>query len=184
VPEQVAIIGMDDAPEICEMTRPTLSSTLPDFERSGYLAAEALYTKLRRRKSTRTIRLFYGLKTITERESTSDLRGCGRIVTKAINLIRHAPLSVLSAEYVSKELNISRRLIELHFKKVVGHGVHAEISERRLEAIRSRLLASNLPIDLICEECGYRTTNAARTAFRKKFGQAMSAVRKSSRIHP
>lgn len=179
VPEQVAIIGMDNTTEICEMTRPTLSSILPDFELSGYLAAEGLCRALTR-SGVRQIRRSYGLRTIVERSSTQDLRGCGRIVNAAMELIRLTPLAEISADYISRNLHVSRRLLELHFKKVLGYGVHAAICRSRLDGIHKQLLSTSRPIGAIVEDSGYKTITAARVAFRKRYGLSMRELRGKS----
>lgn len=181
VPEQIAILGVDNATEICELTRPTLTSALPDFEQSGYLAAQCLYQLLRRTTQRKqVIRKSYGLRTIVERSSTQDLRGCGRAVSAALELIRLTPPTELSADFISQKLHLSRRLLELHFKKVIGRGVHAEIIRMRLERIQEELLATSLPIERIAESCGYRTFAAAEIAFKKRFGVSMRETRRSA----
>lgn len=176
VPEQVAIIGTDNAPEICEMTKPTLSSILPDFEQSGYLAAEALYRALKHPRK-KTLRKTYGLNRIIERASTQDLRGGGRFVRAATELIRTTTPNELSAEFVARKLNISRRLLEIHFKNIVGHGIHAEISRQRLNRIHDQLIQTNLPISEIVVSCGYRTLSSAQIAFHKRYGKSMRSTR-------
>ena len=88
IPDQVSVIGIDNDPEICEMVQPTLTSVYPDFERSGYLAAQALHRILRAGKRPRKpIVYHYGVKTIVERGSTQDLRGGGRLVSQAQQII-------------------------------------------------------------------------------------------------
>ena len=46
VPEDIAVVGIDNDTLICENTTPTLTSVAPDFERSGYLAAEMLDARM------------------------------------------------------------------------------------------------------------------------------------------
>lgn len=179
VPEQIAIIGLGNTAEICELTRPTLSSALPDFEESGYLAAKGLYQVLRSPTARKQAKkLTYGTRGIVERASTQDLRGCGRIVSSALELIRLTPLTDLSSDFITRKLRISRRLLEMHFKKVVGRGIHAEISRIRLERIRKELLTTSTPIARLTESCGFRTIAAAEIAFKKRFGVSMCEMRR------
>ena len=178
VPEQIAIVGMDDTPEICEMTRPTLTSALPDFEQSGYLAAKAICEALR--SGHRSKKVFaYGLKTIVERESTQDLRRGGHYVTAACKLMRSSKPESLSAEAIAKSLNLSRRLLEMHFKDILGRGIHAEITRVRLEIIRRRLLETSTPIGTISLECGFNSLAAVQIAFKKLYGTSMRDYRHS-----
>ena len=178
VPEQIAILGIDDAPEICETCRPTLSSIRIDFEQAGYLAAEALDTAMRSGKRGPRHQISYGLSTICERMSTQDLRGSRRIVSAARELIRTMPLGILSVSAVTERLHVSRRLVEQNFKKVVGHGIHAEIVRRRLETLRALACTTSTPLGELILSCGFGTSATARTAFRKQYGISLSSLRK------
>ena len=180
VPEQIGIIGVDDALDICESTRPTLTSLLPDFHLGGYLAAELLDKALRRGRRGRCRTAKYGMARLVERASTQDLRNVGRIASLAAEYIRTAPLADLSAEAVAAKANVSRRLLEMHFRQVVGQGVHAAIRERRLLAIRDRLTQGSAPISDLVLACGFKTLNAAQVAFRQRFGKSMSELRRQA----
>ena len=102
-------------------------------------------------------------------------------MTAATELIRLTPLRDLTADYVATKLNTSRRLLEMHFKSVLGRGVHAEISRRRLETICARLVSSDDTLSLIAEDCGFRTANAAQIAFKKRYNQTMREFRQARR---
>ena len=179
VPGQVAIIGIDDSSDICETTVPTLTSILPDFEASGYLAAELLERSFSS-KRTKPVCRSYSVKRISERASTMDTRGGGRIVSAAQDLIRARALDPkFSVKALAHQLNVSTRLLELHYKRIVGRRLAATIHNVRLDAIRDRLLKTSSPIGEICGACGFRTANAAHVAFRKRYGQSMRDVRQT-----
>lgn len=178
VPGQVSIIGVDDSPEICETCRPTLTSVRLDFELSGYLAAKTLDSVFQRGSlwKRRTVR--YGISGITERASTQDFRGRGRIVSMATDILRTLPLESLNVDTISRKTNTSRRLLEMYFKQILGHSMREEIACRRLKAIRERLVKTSAPIGDIVLACGFRTLSAAQVAFRKRYGISMNALRK------
>jgi len=178
VPEQVSILGIDDAPDICETCRPTLSSVRLDFEMSGFLAAKALDSVIRSGHRGRCRRFSYGIRSITERQSTQDVCGCGRIVTRATECIRTLSLDELSVSTILEHVRVSRRTLETSFRKVIGHGVHAEIQRRRLETLHDQLTTTSRPIGELALICGFRSDAAARIAFRKRYGTTMTAVRK------
>lgn len=178
VPEQLAIIGVDNALDVCETARPALSSILPDFELSGYLAAEAVDAILRRkRQPKRPKRLSYGIKGVFERASTQDLSGCGRIASQANEIIQRDFRSPLTVAEIARRINVSTRLLELHFKKVFGHSVKQEITRWRVEELRHLLTTGKRPICEIASACGFASANTAQIAFRKHFGHAMRDVR-------
>lgn len=177
VPEQISILGLDDAVDICETSRPTLSSIRLDFEMSGYLAARSLNRAMRKGGHDPCRTVTYGIQTITERQSTQDVRGSGRLVNAAMDLIRTLPLDTLSASAVIEKLHASRRLVEMNFKKVLGHGIHAQILQRRLATLHDRLVKTNIPIGELALDCGFKTSSAARAAYRKRYGISMRAQR-------
>ena len=179
VPGQVAIIGIDDSSDICETTVPTLTSILPDFEASGYLAAELLERSFSSKRAKSVIKS-YSVKRVTERASTMDMRGGGRIVSAAQTKIRAQALDPkFCVSALAHQLNVSTRLLELHYKRIVGRRLTATIRDMRLDAIRDRLLKTSSPIGEICASCGFRTTNAAQIAFRKRYGQSMRDARQA-----
>ena len=47
VPDEMAVVGVDNEDRICENTRPTLTSVLPDNDLAGYLAAELLDERIK-----------------------------------------------------------------------------------------------------------------------------------------
>src|SRR5690606_18185291 len=52
IPEEIAVIGVDDDELLCSLCRPTLSSVIPNAEEIGYLAA-GLLEQLMSRKPLR-----------------------------------------------------------------------------------------------------------------------------------
>ena len=86
IPQDIAVLGVDNESLICENCHPRLSSVQPDFEREGYTAAKAVDEMLRGKAMERTV-LLVGVKTIVRRESTAELSTAGRLVQKAVAYI-------------------------------------------------------------------------------------------------
>ena len=178
VPEQVAIIGIDNNTELCENSRPTLSSIQPDFESSGYLAAEALDRVWSASPSpSLPLSLTYGIKGIHERASTQDLRGCGRIAAAAQRILRAEAMTPITIRDIAKRLNLSLRLLEIDYLKVNGRTLKSDLTELRLQRLRERLQSETTPMGELALSCGFKTANTAQVAFRKRFGMSMRACR-------
>ena len=64
IPQQISVIGVDNHVDICETSQPTLTSILPDFEQSGYLAGLLLSRLSASGKSSGSVleRISYGIK--------------------------------------------------------------------------------------------------------------------------
>lgn len=177
VPEQVQVMGIDDEEYICEQTVPSLSSVIPDFERGGFAAAEALNSMLAGRQ-LKTHRLKIPLQGITERLSTTDISGSGTRVSRAQDFIRLNATRHITVAMVAKASGGSVRLLEKNFKKVVGHGVCKEIQLQRLELVKKMLRETSRPVSAVAEKCGFKNEIYLMNLFRKKYGITMSEFRR------
>ena len=179
VPEEVAVIGVDNDETICENTAPTLSSVLPDFEGGGYMAAELL-DRLMRSAERQTSRLTYDVKRIVHRLSSQDMKQSSRLAVSAMEFIRLNACAGITVMDVARHLNVSRRFAELRFREARAHSVLDEIQHHRLERVRALLRETDLPIGAIGERCGYPTETYLKTLFKKRFGITMREYRKKA----
>ena len=175
IPQQISVVGVDNRVDICETSQPTLTSILPDFERSGHLAAMLLSRISSSGKSSGhpTEKLSYGIKGVYERASTQDMRNSGRLTNTIQDIIRSESTGRLTVPSIAKRLGASIRLIEMHFKSVTGHTIRDELMRFRCTQLRERILTEHLTFTELALACGFRTTNAAQIAFRKTFGYSM-----------
>lgn len=179
IPEQVALVGVDNEIDIADNLRPTLSSILPDFEQAGRLAVDALVRLMGNRRLRRPIRLSYGVRALIERGSTQDTHGAGHLVDSARGIIRKRALEGIRVADIARELNVSPRLLELHFNAVLGRSVREELILFRLEEVRRRLAETREPIESIALQCGWRSSVALKILFRRRCGTTMRDYRKS-----
>jgi LacI family transcriptional regulator len=177
VPDEMAVIGIDNDETICENTTPTLSSALPDFEGGGYLAAELL-DRLMRRQQRKPVRLTYGLNRIVARQSTQRFRASNLVASSALEFIRLNACAGITVRDVAKHLQVSRRLAELRFREACGRSILEEIRHCRLERVCTLLRETNLPIGEVGRQCGYETETYLKALFKSRFGVTMRAYRK------
>ncbi len=184
VPQQIGIIGSDDDVGICEATHPTLSSILPAFENGTYLAAAEFDSMIRRRrlKAMRTMK--YGVKGISERESSIDFRGGGLLVSIARKYIRQNANTPITVQDVADHCHVSRRLLELRFREIMERTVHNEIANVRLDAVCAMLAETNLTIGDIVRKTGFSSLSYLCSLFLQKFGCTMRAYRQSCKLSP
>ena len=162
--------------------RPALSSILPDFEKAGMIALETLLSILSaKRPPRRPICATYGVKALVERGSTQDTHGAGRLVDAARGIIRTRSHEGIRVADLSRELNISPRLLEKHFKTVLGRSARDELLEYRLEEVKRRLAQSSEPIESLALQCGWRSPIALKHLFKKRFGMTMREFRKQAK---
>ena len=184
VPGQIAIIGSDNDTGLCEATQPTITSVHPDFEGGAYEGAAEFDKVIRKnRLPKRTIMMTYGIRDIVERASTQDVKGGGRIVSAACEIIRLHASDEIGVADVAAKLNVSRRLLEMRFRDVLGTGVAEELRRVRLESVCRQLRSTNLSIGEISAKSGFSSSSHLNALFRKTYGMTMHDWRNASTAH-
>lgn len=179
VPEDAAVLGINNDTLICENCHPRLSSIQPDFEQEGYLAAETL-TRMMRNSPSPTphpTSLLVGVKSVVRRESTAELSQSGKLVQKALAYVRRNALKGISVEDVARHLKVSRRLADLRFRELQGTSIGETIIALRLAEVKRLLRATKEPIDSIAAQCGYENANYLKNLFRRRFAMTMREFR-------
>jgi len=178
VPDQVAVLGVDNDELICATTNPPMTSILRDTEGSGYYAAQML-DRLMRGKSRKKESIFYGPLRVVGRQSTEKLQFTDRLAVKAVEFIRINAGISMNVTDVVKHLKVSRRLAELRFRQAVGHSIHDELQNARLAQVRRLLQETDLSIAEITEHCGYESESYLGLVFRKQYAMTMRQFRKT-----
>lgn len=180
VPDQVAVLGVDNDELICATTNPPMASILRDTEGSGYLSAQML-DRLMRGKSRKREAVLYRPLRVVARQSTEKLQFTDRLAVKAVEFIRINSGIGMNVADVVKQLRVSRRLAELRFRQAVGHSIHDELQNARLAQVRRMLQETDRSIAEITEHCGYESESYLGLVFRKRFNMTMRQFRKTSR---
>ena len=177
VPNDLAVVGVDNDLEICERSNPPLTSILLDHERAGYLAAGLLNEKMaypRRKVKGMT----FGPVCVYHRQSTFAYSRKDDRVSVALKLIRRNACDGLKAKDVIAEMGCSRRLAELRFREVTGRSILEEILSVRIERAKYLLEHSTKSILEIARSCGYGSADALRKVFAAETGKNPLAWRK------
>ena len=190
VPQDIAVLGVDNESILCTHMTPTLSSIQPDFERSGFLAADCMEIFLRSRGAGRAanasglpLRQVSPVKGIVERESTAPASPAGLMVRKAETFIHDHADGNLRVANVARHLGISRRLLDLRFREITGRTVLAAIQAVQLERVRHLLRTTQLSIAEIGRLVNFRSENHLKRLFKATYGMTMSAARQGTHVH-
>ena len=178
VPNELAVIGVDDDPVICERTSPSLTSIGLDFEQGGFLCAKLLDERIKNPNFTEA-RLGYGVTSVVRRLSTRRFRTSDRRVSCAITFIRRTACDGITVPMVAAVMGLKRRMAEIVFRRETGHSIHDEIRDVRLERVESLLRNPRQQISTLAELCGWKSAAALRTAFRTKHGKSLAEWRAS-----
>lgn len=179
IPRDISLLSVDDDTFLCENCTPTLSSIRPDQERSGY-AAGALMSSLLKDGCERPHVTTLPVKSISHRNSTLMASQSGRLVQKALAYVRRNFKRKISPDSIAAYLGVSRPLLDLRFRELLGTSASKTIDEERLKAVCDRLKTSNATLKEIAKDCGYADCFQLMHKFKQKFGITAATYRRSS----
>ena len=184
VPNEIAVLGVDNDPVICETSFPTLSSIRTGGFRRGEETARILDALMHGRKAPDS-RLSMGPITVVTRGSTGHDAMRNPLLAKALVFIRdQAGVSNVSVMDVVAEMNCSRRFAEMLFRDLIGRTVKEEIRRVKFERVQTLLEQTNIPFRAIAERCGFACESHLSFLFRKRFGTTMREWRKAKGWDP
>lgn len=178
IPQQVSILGVDNDELLCLSCDPPLSSLLPGAEDEGQTAAAELERLLngRRHNKVREV-VCHTTNEVIERGSTAPVKPATELIRRARAYIENRLDEPLSIPQVVSALGVSRRLLELRFREILGESVGATILRLRLERLSTRLRETTGPMSKVCQACGFRNLAYAKSAFKRRYGMTMGAWR-------
>jgi LacI family transcriptional regulator len=179
VPDEVAVIGVDNDELLCNLCDPPLSSVIPDARRTGYLAAELLQQAMEGKKVPAEGHFIEPLGVAT-RQSTDVLAIEDREIAAVVRYIRLHACSGITVKDILRDIPMSRRVLENRFIKWVGKTPHEAILQQRLDRVKVLLRETELPLDKIAIQTGFEHPEYLSVVFRKHFGMPPGAYRRIS----
>jgi LacI family transcriptional regulator len=176
VPEDVAVIGVDDDPVRCSLSDPGLSSVAPDTRRVGYMAAELLSQMMAGKPVDAGLRNVAPLGVVA-RGSTDALAVADPDIAAALKYIRSHACEPFGVKNLLDVVPLSRRALEARFIKVLGRTPHEQILLCRVERAKQLLHDTDLPIKSIAHMVGTGTPEYLSVLFRRLVGSSPSEYR-------
>lgn len=180
VPNDVAVLGVDNDEQICERLVPTLSSIAPDFVYGGYLAAKMLGEAIDGAATPDGDVSLFATNRLVVRQSTRRIACDRKRVADAVEMIRKRALEGLSVPDVVAFMGEPRRTAEMHFREATGRSIHEEIDEVRFAKVLELLRNPRQELGAIPDLCGFSTGVALRKAFLLRTGLSMRDWRKKN----
>ncbi len=179
VPEEVAVIGVDDEEEVCELCDPPLSSIIPNAELVGYKAAELL-DRLMSGKQAEVLQRTIPPLGIAIRQSTDVLAIDDPDVAAAVRYIREHACRGAVVEDILRHVPVSRSILERRFRKALDCSPQALIRRTQLKRVKQLLVDTDLPLAKISELAGFKHHEHMCTVFKREVGHSPGAYRRKS----
>jgi LacI family transcriptional regulator len=180
VPDEVAVIGVDNEEVVCDLADPPLSSVVPSTERIGYEAAALLLRGMRGRKLPARQIMIEPLGVATRR-STDVLAIEDRQIAAAARFIREHACENIDVNDVVRAVPLSRSTLERRYIQIMGHSPKHDILGFRLNRAKQLLAGTDFPLTAIAEKVGFKHTEYLSRIFKKKAGQTPLEYRARAR---
>lgn len=180
VPDEVAVIGVDNDELLCELASPPLSSVIPDAHRAGYAAAARLDRLMAGKTVAPTAELVPPLG-VASRQSTDALALDDKDIVQAVRLIREHACEGINVADVLRAVPLSRRVLEQRFQKLLGRTPREEILQVRLARVKQLLGETELALYQIAERTGFEHVEYLSVVFKRETGLTPSAWRTGAR---
>lgn len=179
VPEEVAVLGVDNDAVLCVLSPPPLSSVILNTRRTGWEAAALLALMMNGETLPPTSHLIppVGIET---RQSSDILAVADEKVAAALRYIREHACDGIQVRDVLKHCPMARRALEVRFRKFIGRTPREEILRVQLNRVKELLVGTELPVWQIAERTGFEPeylsvvfkaeTGASPSEYRKNYG--------------
>ena len=180
LPEDVAILGVDDDPAFCETAPVSISSVALETVRLGRSALSVALAMLRGETPDRTM-ILCPPSHVAERASTSAAPLEDLFVGRAVDFISANADRALSVDEVATACGASRRYLERRFRALTGRTILETIHAKRLALVEDLLRRPRLSIQAIALRAGFVDLSSLCSLFRRAHGCSMRAWRKARR---
>lgn len=181
VPEEVALLGVDDDQLECLLTSPPLSSIAIPGERIGYEAAKLLDRAMKSPKS-RVRRVFLPPLHVVPRQSTDTMATDDAVVMAALRYIQSHAVEGINVASVVRGLGVGRRELERKFRAILGRSVLQEIGRARIAQAQKLLAGTDLPMPTVARLSGFSSAQRLTIVFHRHCGIPPTAYRRQSQI--
>jgi len=178
MPDQVAMLGVNNDELIGSMCSPPLSSVELGIKRVGYSAASLLETVMQNTELPACPVLIPPAGVVV-RDSSGAMAGQDPQMAKALRFIRRNAIGPLRVEDVLDELTISRRSLERRFLRHLGHSPHEEITRARLDHVKRLLLETDMSVTDIAMSSGFGSLKYFYKVFKARTGMTPVGLRRS-----
>jgi LacI family transcriptional regulator len=180
VPDDVAVVGVDDDELICELSDPPLTSVAPDAHRTGYEAA-ALLDRMMNGEVVKAEATLLPPLGVVPRASSDALAIDDADVSTAVRFIREHACDGIDVTDVVERVPLSRRVLESRFKRLVGRSPHEEIDRVQMNRAQELLRETDLSLVQVAEKVGFPHAEYLSVVFKKRTGLTPSGYRRQHR---
>jgi LacI family transcriptional regulator len=169
VPDQVAVLGVDNDDLLCELSPPPLSSVIPNTPKAGWVAAELLARQMSGEPILPVVHRIPPLG-VSTRRSTDTHAVTDPQIARVLRCIREQACRGMTVAELLRECPMSRRVLEQRMKALVGRSPHEEITRVQIQRAKDLLTNTDFVLEDIAERCGFRNGQYLSVVFKREAG--------------
>ncbi|HWW73467.1 MAG TPA: DNA-binding transcriptional regulator [Duganella sp.] len=176
VPEEVALIGIDNDPLVRMLTKIPLSSVIQGAPEMGRRAAHLLERMLHgdRVGEARVLVPPTGINVLASSQHQPAMHP---YVMRARYFIARYACQGIKTNDVADYVGVSRSSLEAYFRQELGCSVHDEVLRFKLDAAKGGLASGTRTIADVALECGFGSTQYMHLVFKRELGFTPCAYR-------
>ena len=177
VPEQVAVLGVDNDELLCALAPPPLSSVILNGRRTGWLGAETLARLMAGERIPGDVHYIPPLGVAT-RQSTDTLAVADPQLARALRFIRERACEGIGVADILRHAPMARRSLENKMRDTIGRTPNAEILRVKLARTKQLLATTDLSLNEIAQRCGFRHSEYLSVVFKREIHVTPGEFRK------
>lgn len=166
IPDEIALLGVDNDEMICNLSDPPISSIMLDTEKGGYEAARLLHQMVKERRNV-PFNIVVKPVRIILRKSTERFVVLNPHVRTVVEFIEKNHITLHSIEELVGLVPLSRRILEIKFKEEMGISIYQYIIRCRIEHVANLLITTNKTLFDIVLQSGFNDCKNISRIFKK-----------------
>lgn len=183
VPEDVAVIGVDNCEISSRISPVPITSVACDFERQGYEAAALLERSMAGEEVPATSIVVPPLGVVV-RKSTDTIAIADSDTAEALRFLRGHFQEPIRIKELRQEMRGRMRRVQALFRAETGRTMAEELQRLRIEHAKKLLARQDLKIEFVARQSGFASRFHFAQAFRRVTGQTPTSFRNEARSAP
>jgi len=179
VPEEIAVIGVDNDTPLCEIADPPLSSVRGGHFNVGLQAAHLVDLLLGGEKPPRST-ILIPPNGIIERESSQIHAIDDPVIATSVRFIREHLADSITNDSIARAVGLSRTLLQKRFREATGQSIREFILARRVERAISLIETTDITLADVAWRCGFKHQEYLGQVIKKATGETPGMLRKAA----
>ncbi|MCK9508469.1 MAG: substrate-binding domain-containing protein [Pigmentiphaga sp.] len=176
IPEEISLLGVDNDELICNLSDPPISSIVLDVEKGGYEAGRLIHQLIEGYR-TKPFNIIINPVRFELRQSTEKYDISNPYILEVVKYIENNFTEELTIDSLTKIVPLSRRNLEVKFKKEMGTSIYQFILSCRVEYFAMLLVSTNRLLFELALESGFNDCKNISRIFKRFKGYSPAEFR-------